>query len=179
SIQMTKHLSHPNGWWRDKAQQLLILRQDRSVIPALRKMMETSDHELARIHALWTLEGLRGLTGEDVIRVMNDPNPNIRFQGCRAAETLYKYGQTDLKEQFTALTSDPDTRIVIQAMQSLYVLGTPDIRDIIQGLLSTNTSKGVQVVGNQLLENLEKSEQKLSERFAKEDMARFKAGNKT
>ncbi len=179
SSQLTKHLSHPNGWWRDKAQQLLILRQDRSVIPALRKMMESSDHELARIHALWTLEGLRGLTGEDAIRLMNDPNPNIRYQGCRAAETLYKYGQIDLKEQFMALTSDPDTRIVIQAMQSLYVLGTPDIRDIIQGLLSTNTSEGVQVVGNQLLENLDKSEQKLSERFSKEELALYQAGKKT
>ena len=35
--QLVAHLSHPNGWWRDTAQQLLVLKQDRSVVPALRK----------------------------------------------------------------------------------------------------------------------------------------------
>ena len=29
--QLVAHLSHPNGWWRDTAQQLLVLKQDRSV----------------------------------------------------------------------------------------------------------------------------------------------------
>ena len=28
-------LSHPNGWWRDTAQQLLVQRGDKSVVPAL------------------------------------------------------------------------------------------------------------------------------------------------
>ena len=35
--QLVAHLSHPNGWWRDTAQQLLVLKQDRSVVPALRE----------------------------------------------------------------------------------------------------------------------------------------------
>ncbi len=34
--QLVAHLAHPNGWWRDTAQQLLVLKQDRSVVPALR-----------------------------------------------------------------------------------------------------------------------------------------------
>ena len=33
--QLVAHLSHPNGWWRDTAQQLLVLKQDKSVAPAL------------------------------------------------------------------------------------------------------------------------------------------------
>ena len=33
--QLVAHLSHPNGWWRDTAQQLLVLKQDKSVVPAL------------------------------------------------------------------------------------------------------------------------------------------------
>ena len=31
--QLVTHLSHPNGWWRDTAQQLLVLKQDKSVVP--------------------------------------------------------------------------------------------------------------------------------------------------
>jgi hypothetical protein len=56
--QLVTHLSHPNGWWRDTAQQLLVLKQDKSVVPALRAIVKTSPNLLARFHALWTIEGL-------------------------------------------------------------------------------------------------------------------------
>ena len=36
--QLVAHLSHPNGWWRDSAQQLLVLKQDKSVVPALQQV---------------------------------------------------------------------------------------------------------------------------------------------
>ena len=36
--QLVAHLAHPNGWWRDTAQRLLILKQDKSVVPALQQM---------------------------------------------------------------------------------------------------------------------------------------------
>ena len=36
--QLVAHLTHPNGWWRDTAQQLLVLKQDKSVVPALQQI---------------------------------------------------------------------------------------------------------------------------------------------
>ena len=51
----------PNGWWRDTAQRTLVLRQDKSVVPALRTLATSSDNLLARFHAMWTLEGLGAL----------------------------------------------------------------------------------------------------------------------
>ena len=56
--QLVAHLSDANGWWRDTAQQLLVLKQDKSVVPALQKLARSSTDQLARIHALWTLDGL-------------------------------------------------------------------------------------------------------------------------
>ena len=56
--QLVEHLKDPNGWWRDTAQQLLVLRQDTSVVPALKAMAKTGD-QFARIHAMWTLEWTR------------------------------------------------------------------------------------------------------------------------
>ncbi len=49
--QLVAHLSHPNGWWRDTAQQLLVLKQDKSVVPALQKLAATrgANNQLARI----------------------------------------------------------------------------------------------------------------------------------
>ena len=36
--QLVEALSHPNGWWRDTAQRLLVERGDKSVVPALVKL---------------------------------------------------------------------------------------------------------------------------------------------
>ena len=59
--QLVRHLDHPNGWWRDTAQRLLVLKQDRSVVPALQQLAVTASTLEGRFHALWTLEGLRAL----------------------------------------------------------------------------------------------------------------------
>ena len=78
--QLVAHLSDPNGWWRDTAQQLLVLKQDKSVVPALQKLARSSADQLARIHALWTLEGL-GATDAALVAAAHggqgraDPHP--------------------------------------------------------------------------------------------------------
>src|SRR5205823_6618480 len=58
---LVPYLEYPNGWWRDTAQKLLVLHQDGKVVPALVKMAWESTNHLARIHAIWTLEGLGAL----------------------------------------------------------------------------------------------------------------------
>ena len=40
--QLVSLLSHPNGWRRDMAQQLLVERGDKSVVPALRKLASSA-----------------------------------------------------------------------------------------------------------------------------------------
>ena len=72
------HLEHPNGWWRDQAQKLLVLHRDKSVAPALAQMARTSPNYLARIHALWTLEGLDALDAGLVREKLKDRNPEVR-----------------------------------------------------------------------------------------------------
>ncbi|MPZ18950.1 MAG: hypothetical protein GEV06_13700, partial [Luteitalea sp.] len=72
------HLDHPNGWWRDTAQRLLVLKQETSVAPALQELTRTSKNLLARFHALWTLEGLGALDAALVREQMQDPNPRMR-----------------------------------------------------------------------------------------------------
>ena len=55
---LVRRLSDANGWVRDTAQRLLVERGDRSVVPALVQVVQAGSNPLARIHALWTLEGL-------------------------------------------------------------------------------------------------------------------------
>src|SRR6476661_4257637 len=76
--QLVEHFNHPNGWWRDTAQKLLVLRQDKSVVPALKTMARTSANPLARVHALWTLEGLGSLDAGLAREFMKSQDPALR-----------------------------------------------------------------------------------------------------
>ncbi len=50
--QLVSTLSHANGWWRDRAQQLLIQRGDKSVVPALEALVANAPDARTRLHAL-------------------------------------------------------------------------------------------------------------------------------
>ena len=121
------HLSHPSGWWRDTAQQLLVLKQDRSVVPDLQKAVRASTNRLARFHALWTLEGLGSLDAGLARQVLKDADAGMRIQAIRATETLYKAGDTSFAADWRAIAeADQDTDVVIQAMLTLQHLKAPD-----------------------------------------------------
>jgi len=155
SAQLVRHLSHPNGWWRDMAQQTIILNQDKSVAKALEKLVLESDNELTRIHALWTMEGLGVLDVSVVRKLLKDANPQIRIQALRASETLYKYGEKSLEAEYTSLTKDTDPSVAIQAIQSAYFLKIDGVENLLKTTLVLNKSHGVQIVGTQLLEKMD------------------------
>ena len=54
-------LSNPNGWLRDQAQQLLILKNNKVVIPLLKEMAIDKTNSISQIHAIHTLNGLGAL----------------------------------------------------------------------------------------------------------------------
>ena len=149
--QLVAHFTHPNGWWRDTAQRLLILKQDKSVVPALKQMAATSENVLARFHALWTLEGLGALDASLVREAMKDKNPRMRIQAIRASETLYKAGNKSLADDYRALTKDPDTGVVIQALLTVNLFKLPDAADLIKTAQAANKARGVALIGDRLL----------------------------
>lgn len=62
--QLVEMLSSDNGWLRDRAQQLLIERNAKPMIPQLTALVKDVKKPLTSLHALYTLEGLDGLTFE-------------------------------------------------------------------------------------------------------------------
>src|SRR6185503_19652440 len=63
SAKLVKALGDANGWKRDTAQRVLVERKDASVTPAL-VAAAAKGSPLAKIHALWTLEGMGALNPE-------------------------------------------------------------------------------------------------------------------
>src|SRR5204862_1703768 len=149
--QLVTHLSHPNGWWRDTAQQLLVLKQDKSIAPALESLVRTSKNQLARIHALWTLEGLGALSPALVRRVLEDPDPALRMAAIRTSETLYKAGDRSFANDYRAAANDHDTDVAIQAILTLNVLKVPDAAPTIKAAMDANQARGVQFVADRIL----------------------------
>jgi mono/diheme cytochrome c family protein len=151
AAQLVAHLEHPNGWWRDTAQKLLVLKQDKTVVPALKNMTRTSASQLARIHALWTLEGLNALDAPLVRELMESSDPRIRVQAIRASESLYKAGNKTFATDYRALTKDPDPDVVIQAMLTLNLHKVPQSAELIRATSSAATARGVREIGTQIL----------------------------
>src|SRR5262249_42229343 len=86
AAELVRHLSHPNGWWRGTAQRLLVEREDRSAVPLLAELVRRGESPLARVHALWTLQGLSALDEESLRNALGDSAPVVREQGLRLAE---------------------------------------------------------------------------------------------
>ena len=84
--QLVQTLSHPNGWWRDTAQQLLVQRHDLSVVPQLTTAAATAPDWRTRLQALWTLDGLDAIEPAAVQKALTDANPNVRAAGIRISE---------------------------------------------------------------------------------------------
>ena len=149
--QLVSHFTHPNGWWRDTAQRLLVLKQDTSVAAALRDMARSSDDILARFHALWTLEGLNALEPSLVREAMKDKSPRMRVQAIRASETLFKAGDKTFADDYRAMTKDADPNVAIQAMLTTNLFKLADAADVIKATQAANTSKGIALVAERLL----------------------------
>jgi len=150
--QLIAHLSHPNGWWRDTAQQLLVLKQDKSVVPALQTIVRAWKNQLARFHALWTLEGLGALTPQLTRDALSDPDPRLRIQALRASETLYKAGDRSFDADYKELSvADPDVDVVIQAMLTMNVLKSPETIALAKGAMDRNPARGVRFVADKIV----------------------------
>ncbi|MDB6019269.1 MAG: coagulation factor 5/8 type domain protein [Pedosphaera sp.] len=150
--ELVPHLAHPNGWWRDTAQKLLVLRGDPSVTPALNKMARTHPNPLARIHALWTLEGLNLVDPALLREKLKDRNPQVRIAAIRISESFYKQGDKTLVHDVLALLKDRDPNVVIQVLLTANLLKWPDTTKTIRISMAANPSRGVKEIGRQLLE---------------------------
>ena len=149
--QLVAHLTNPNGWWRDTAQKLLVIRQDKSVAPALASMARTDKIYLARLHALWTLDGLDLLTPDLVREKLRDTHPQLRVAALRVSESLYKKGDKSFAADIAAAAKDPDANVVIQAMLTARQLDLPDWKTAVAALVIPGAPLGVREIGNAIL----------------------------
>lgn len=119
STQLVGHLSHPNGWWRDNAQKLLVVRADRSVTPALKQLAADPKNPLARIHALWTLDGLGSLDNATLFTALKDSDAQVRKTAVWIAEDKMKTDNEAVLKHLEQLKDDASADVRLQLALSL------------------------------------------------------------
>jgi mono/diheme cytochrome c family protein/glucose/arabinose dehydrogenase len=119
---LVQYLSNPNGWWRDKAQQLLVERRDKSVAPALKQLAATAPDWRTKLHALWTLDGLDAIEPDSVERALHDDSPYVRASAIRLSERWLGEASSPLAGQILALMNDPNWQVRRQLAASIGAL---------------------------------------------------------
>jgi mono/diheme cytochrome c family protein len=118
-------------------------------------MAQTNENPVARLHALWTLEGLRALDAALVLKTLKDESAALRIGAIRASESIMpKETGTEageLQKAILALAADADPIVVTQVMMTAHRLAWPGHRERIESLVSQHRSRGVQEIGRQLL----------------------------
>ncbi|MFO0948625.1 MAG: PVC-type heme-binding CxxCH protein [Planctomycetota bacterium] len=99
-------LENPNGWWRDTAHRLLYERQDAAAEQPLRALLAKSSFPLARLHALWSLEGLGKLSEPDILAGLKDTSPGVRAQALLLAEPKLASSPALLQETLRLAQND-------------------------------------------------------------------------
>ncbi len=124
---LVAHLASPNGWWRDTARKLLILRPDAtSVVPALHSLARNGKSPLARAEALWTLEGIGKVDPGIVADALGDTDPHVRMAAIRVAEPLIHSGDLTILTKTQSLAMEKDSEAAIQILNSLAAAGSVD-----------------------------------------------------
>lgn len=131
--ELVRHLADPNPWWRYTAQRLLVERQDKSAVPGL-KTLATGDAPLGRLHALWTLQGLRSLDEPLMLAALADSHPGIRENALLLAESFLP-GSRQLQERLLALADDAEARVRFQAALSMGQLRHPQVEAALTKIL--------------------------------------------
>jgi len=119
---LVKLLAHPNGWYRDTAQRLLVERADKSVTPTLKQLALDNPDNRAKLHALWTLDGLDELDASTVEKALADKSADVRASAVRLAERWLREASHALQAAVLELIDDANWIVRRQVAASLGAL---------------------------------------------------------
>ena len=114
-------LKDPNGWRQFLGQRLLVRDADPDAVPLLRDVLRGSDSATARLHALWTLDGMGVLEMSDVVKGLGDVDPHVRRDSVKLLSglRLLPTDDDDVFRELTRRTTDKDARVRFQVALAL------------------------------------------------------------
>ncbi len=130
-------LEHTNGWYRDHAQRLIVVQQKSEAVPALNDLAGSDKDAVARLHALWALEGLDAVEPALVVDLLNASDPDLRAAALRVAEPFLNEGNADVTEAFLGVigNTNNDWQVIYQLAASAGELDDANRLDAIVSII--------------------------------------------
>ncbi|WP_341224505.1 cytochrome C [uncultured Arcticibacterium sp.] len=184
--ELIPYLGHSNGWYRNTAQKLLILNDDKSVVEELKDIAESNvsffdklfnsdiDFGIERVHALWTLEGMGVIDKELITEKLKDAEPRVRITAIRLSERLLGDGDVDIISSLKNLAQDSDIEVVNQLALSLRFSKDQKATDILNEMADKYFEN--EIVSHSVSESLKKDDSQLTQ--LKEMIAERSLGEK-
>jgi mono/diheme cytochrome c family protein/glucose/arabinose dehydrogenase len=142
--ELVQTLGHPNGWWRDQAQQLLIVRNEQSAVPLLKAIVKgessaaLESSEKAVVHALWTLEGLGQIDKSILKEAFQHHHPQVRKAAVWISEQYFKQQDEEIIGLLSALKNDESPDVKFQLTLSLRYAKNKEAIQLHQALINEN-----------------------------------------
>jgi len=156
---LVTYLDHKNGWWRDNAQKQIVLLGDKSVIPTLKAIfrgeqatLAAPPSHLARLHALWTLEGLDAIDHDILFAALKDEHPQIRKAAIVLSEPFIKKDDAEVMARVAELKNDASADVRLQLFYTLYSIKPSKGAEIAQNLLAANTSNDIYLASQKAMD---------------------------
>jgi putative membrane-bound dehydrogenase-like protein len=124
-VELVAALESPHGWWRDTAHRLIFERQDLSLADPLRRLVRQGKTPQARLHALWSLQGLERLGDDDLLLALADPDPHVREHGLQLSEPRLNESRALLVAALK-LADDSEYRVRLQLAFTLGEVRSPE-----------------------------------------------------
>jgi putative membrane-bound dehydrogenase-like protein len=132
--ELVARLENPNGTERDRAEQILIWRGDKSAVKPLVAIARRGSSDAARAQALWTIALLDALDQELLVTALDDASATVRVQAIRLAEKQLN-DSSQLGEGVLALLDDQDVDVQLQLAYTLGEWNDPRAADALGRLV--------------------------------------------
>ncbi len=158
-------LSHKNGWMRDKAQQHLIFRDAKGIVDILKKIILDGENSIAKIHALYVLEGLNELNVDFLIEAAKSDNGNLIAHTIVLLEQFVSVDNADnAKNLFEELLNADDTQTDLYLLSTLGKWMVVNEKSFFPLMVKiVNRHKGVPIFREAFLSGLESKEDYMKE----------------
>ncbi len=135
--ELIEFLGHKNGWYRDMAQRLLVEKRDLKAIQKLQQLIHKDPNYLARLHGLWSLEGMGIEDPVIYLTALQDLNENVQVASLRILEkiaaknpdVLIQLGHTMGKMNFNEVTG-------LQLALTAGVINSPEKHGLLSRILT-------------------------------------------
>lgn len=137
-------LEQNNIWWRNTAQRLLVNNRNQELeadhFEKIKKIVTQSLVPAAKVHALWTLEGLHQITSAIVLQSLKDEFAGVRENAIKIAE-LHLKEFPELEPALIHMKKDKDERVCFQLLCTLGDLKSAAAAEARQTLLMDHLSE--------------------------------------